>query len=91
MTDWTKALDKLHRKGERYPDGCVSGKEAYKKGWRMMEELCEDSPVGNTNTRKMVAKALYAKPPTMEAYEGVVVGGYGKLVRRIWYRPVDIT
>ena len=61
MTDWTKALDKLHRKGERFPDGCLSGKDAHKKGWKMMDELTEDSPVGHTNTRKIVAKACFKR------------------------------
>ena len=75
--NWAKALDLQQKNREHLPEG---------KGWRTYDEILKDSPVADTNTRKMLRNGLENKE--MECFEGRVIGAYGKLVRRVWYRPI---
>ena len=74
---WADALDAQNAKRENRPPG---------EGWKTYEEILRESPVGDTNTRKFLRRGM--QNGEMEVFEGRVVGAYGKLVRRVWYRPV---
>ena len=75
---WAEKLNLQNEKREIRPQG---------EGWKTYEEVFRESPVGDTNTRKLLRRGT--QRGEMEVFEGRVVGAYGKLVRRIWYRPVS--
>ena len=76
---WANILAGQHDKNEegKFPAG---------KGWQTFWEILEDSPYGQTKTRKLIRDGMDLGE--IEQFKGTVVKE-GTSLRRIWYRPLD--
>ena len=75
--NWANILAGQHDKNE-------AGKTPEGEGWQTFWEILEDSPYGQTKTRKLIRDRMDSGE--IEQFKGTEVKE-GTSLRRIWYRP----